>query len=271
MFDVEAALVAAAARAFRLTRFYGELYEAEPADLSEIPYISAAEYHRATGLLDCVVDREALIGTLPPYFKDASRFPFVVPEDEAELVLRQRRIVRALQDLGVEFGASPRFLIVADGRRGPFACELAKAFYWEGFQSSIAYSNGTGDDLRWNVAMHAPDYVVLTSSRHLRHALERPPHTVMLIEHCGDPPIDDLEYPALLYADEVDFIGSRAAGRPAYDYDREQLLIEVDPVSLLSHVSKLQFTCFPLVRYGLGQRVATAADPKTEAHDGPIS
>jgi len=47
-----------------------------------------------------------MIGILPPYFRDASRFPFTVPEDEAELVLRQRRIVLALKDLGVEFGAS---------------------------------------------------------------------------------------------------------------------------------------------------------------------
>jgi hypothetical protein len=265
MSDVEDALIATAGKAFRLTRFYGEVYEAEPADVSEIPYVSVSDYHRAAGLLDCVVDREAMIGILPPYFKDASRFPFTVPEDEAELVLRQRRIVRALHDLGVDFGASPRFLIVADGRRGPFACELAKGIYWEGFQASVSYLNGAGDDLRRDVAIHDPDYVVLTSSRHLRHSLERPRHTVILVEHCGDRPIDDLEYPSLLYADEVDLIGSRAAGRPGYDYDADQLLIEVAPASLLSHVSKLQFTCFPLVRYGLGQRVPTAVAPKREA------
>ncbi len=264
MLDVEDALTATAGKAFRLTRFYGDVYEAEPADTSEIPYISDSDYHRAAGLLDCVVDREAIIGILPPYYRDASRFPFAVPEDEAELVLRQRRIVRAMKDLGVDFGASPRFLIVADGRRGPFACELAKGFYWEGFQTSMSFLNGTGDDLRRDAAIHDPDYVVLTSSRHLRHALERPRHTVWLVEHCGDPPVDDPDYPSLIYADGVDLIGSRAAGRTGYDYDTEQLLIEVDPASLLSHVSKLQFTCFPLVRYGLGQRVPTADAPRTE-------
>jgi hypothetical protein len=265
MLDVDDALVATAGKAFRLTRFYREMCEAEPADVSEIPYVSVSDYQRAAGLLDCIVDREAMIGILPPYFKDASRFPFTVPEDEAELVLRQRRIVRALKDLGVDFGASPRFLIVADERRGPFACELAKGIYWEGFQASITYPSGAGDDLRREVAIHDPDYVVLTSSRHLRHGLERPRHTVLLVEHCGDRPIDDLEYPSLLYADEVDLIGSRAAGRPGYDHDAEQLLIEFDPASLLSHVTKLQFTCFPLVRYSLGQRVPTADRPKTEA------
>ena len=113
--------------------------------------------------------------------------------------------------------------------------------------------------------MHDPDYVVLASGRHLRHALERPRHTVWLVEHCGDPPVDGPEYPSLLYADGVDLIGSRAAGRTGYDYDPEQLLIEVDPASLLSHVSKLQFTCFPLVRYGLGRRVPTADAPETDA------
>ena len=144
MLDVEGALTATAGKAFRSTRFYAETYESEPADASEIPYISDSDYHRAAGLLDCVVDREAIIGILPPYYRDASRFPFTVPEDEAELVLRQRRIVRAMKDLGVDFSAFPRFLIVADGRRGPFACELAKGFYWEGFQTSISLSERIG-------------------------------------------------------------------------------------------------------------------------------
>ena len=265
MLDVEGALTAAAGKAFRLTRFYKEAYGAEPAEASEIPYISASDYHRASGLLDCVVDREAIIGILPSYYRDASRFPFTVPEDEAELVLRQRRIVRAMKDLGVDFGASPRFLIVADGRRGPFACELAKGFYWEGFQASISFRDGSVDELRRDVAMHDPDYVVLTCGRHLRSELGRPRHSVWLVEQCGDPPVGGTEYPSLLYADGVDLIGSRAAGRTGYDYDPEQLLIEVDPASLLSHVSKLQFTCFPLVRYGVGRRVPTADAPETEA------
>jgi hypothetical protein len=265
MLDREDALTATAGKAFQLTRFYAELYDAKPADPSEIPYISDSDYHRAGGLLDCVVDREAIIGILPPYYRDASRFPFTVPEDEAELVLRQRRIVRAMKDLGVDFGASPRFLIVADGRRGPFACELAKGFYWEGFQTSMTFRTGTVDELRQEVAMYDPDYVVLASGRHLRHALERPRHTIWLVEHCGDLPVDGPEYPSLLYADGVDLIGSRAAGRTRYDYDREQLLIEVDPASLLSHVSKLQFTCFPLIRFGLGRRVPMADAPETDA------
>ena len=265
MLDVEDALMATAGEAFRLTRFYADLYEAEPADASGIPYISPSAYHRSAGLLDCVVDREAIIGILPPFDRDASRFPFTVPEDEAELVLRQGRIVRAMKHLGVDFGASPRFLIVADGRRGPFACELAKGFYWEGFQTSIAFATGAVDELRRDVDMHDPDYVVLASGRHLRHALERPRRTVWLVEHCGDDPVDGLDYPSLLYADGVDLIGSRAAGRTGFDYDPEQLLIEVDPASRLSHLTKLRFTCFPLVRYGLGRRVPTLDAPETDA------
>src|SRR3954453_2883522 len=175
MRDVEDALTATAGKAFRLTRFYADVYEPGPADSSEIPSLSDADYHRAAGLLDCVVDREAIIGILPPYYRDASRFPFTVPEDEAELVLRQRRIFRAMRDLGVDFGASPRFLIVADGRRGPFACELAKGIYWGGAQAAIASLDGAdpGDDLRRDVDAHDPDHVVLASGRHLRHALER--------------------------------------------------------------------------------------------------
>ncbi len=258
MFNVEVALLAAARKAFRLTRFYGDVYKSEPAAVSEIRHISVSDYYRAAGLLDCVVDREAMIGILPPYLRDASRFPFTIPEDEAELVLRQQRIVRALKDLGVDFAASPRFLIVTDERRGTFACEVAKGIYWEGFQASLTCLNGTDDDLRHEVAIHDSDYVVLTSSRHRRLALDRPKHTVILTEHCSDRSIDDHDYPALLYADEVDLIGSRAAGRSWYDHEGEQLLIEVDPATQLSHVTKLQFTCFPLIRYSLGQRVPTA-------------
>ena len=265
MLDFDDALTETASRAFRLTQFYAEVYDAEPADASAIPFISDSDYQRAAGLLDCVVDRKAIVGILPPYYRDASRFPFTVPEDEAELVLRQRRIVRAMKHLGVDFGASPRFLIVADGRRGPFACELAKGFYWEGFQTSISFEIGTGDALRREVAIYDPEYVVLTSGRHLRHALARPRHTVWLVEHCGDPPVDGPEYPSLLYADGVDLIGSRAADQTGYDFDPEQLRIEVDPASLISHVSKLQFTCFPLVRYALGRRVPTAEAPESDA------
>jgi hypothetical protein len=257
MLDVEGALTAAAGRAFRLTRFYADMYEAEPGDASEIPFIGGTDYNRAAGLLDCVVDREAIIGILPPYYRDASRFPFTVPEDEAELILRQRRIVRAMKDLGVNFGMSPRFLIVADGRRGPFACEIAKGFYWEGFQTSITFGSGAADELRQEVVLHDPDYVVLVSGRHLRHAVDRARESVWLVEHCGDTPLDAPEYPTLLYADGVDLVGSRPAGRTVCDFDREQLLIEVNPASLLSHASKLMFTCFPLIRYALGRRVPT--------------
>ena len=74
-----------------------------------------------------------------------------------------------------------------------------------------------------------------------------------------------MDYPSLLYADGVDLIGSRAGGQTGYDYDPEQLRIEVDPASLLSHVTKLRSTCFPLVRYGLGRRVPTAGAPGTDA------
>lgn len=265
MLDVEIAMISTARRALRLTRFYSELYEAEPTDVSKIPYVSNSDYHRAAGLLDCVVDREAIIGVLPPFYRDASRFPFTVPEDEAELVLRQRRIVRAMKDLGVDFSESPRFLIVADERRGPFACELAKGFYWEGFQTSISFCSGTGEELRKEVGLHDPDYVVLASGRHLRHALDRSKESVWFVEHCGDPPIDDFEYPSLLYADGVDLVGSRPIGRSGYDYDAEQLFLEVNPKSRLSHVSKLQFSCFPLVRYGLGRHVALIDDPEKDA------
>lgn len=257
----EEALIAAAGMAWHRTRFYGELYGSAPDAADDVPFVSAADYHRAAGVLDCVADREAIIGVVPPYERDASRFPFAVAEDEPELILRQRRIVRAMKDLGVDVDATPRFLVVADGRRGPFACELAKGFYWEGFQTSIAFLDGTADDLRREVEAHDPDYVVLVSGRHLRHAVERPRDAVILVEPCGDRRVDDRGFPSLLYADGVDLVGSRAIGRAGYDFDAEQLRIEVHPETLLSHVTKLRASCFPLVRYGLGVRVPTEVEP----------
>jgi hypothetical protein len=102
------------------------------------------------------------------------------------------------------------------GRRAPGAVRLrlAKGFYCEGFQTSISFRNGTGDELRQDVTLHDPgdpDSVVLTSGRYLRYALERPRHAVWLFEDSGDPPIVGPEYPSRLYTDVVDLIGSRAA------------------------------------------------------------
>ena len=258
MLDIEAALIASAVEAFRTTRFYGDLYDVEPTQASSIPFITASTYHKAAGLLDCVSNREAMIGVLPPYVRDASRFPFVAPEDEPELVLRQRRIVRAFGDLGVDFKAAPRLLIVADDRTGPFACELAKGIYWEGCQASITYLDGQAEDVRRVVDEYDPDYVLLASGRSLGRVLDRPPSSVILVEHCTDRPVDDSDFPALLYADGVDLIGSRALGRNGYDVDPEQLLVELEPASQLSHVTKLRATCLPMVRFGIGRRIPIA-------------
>ncbi len=260
MDELKRRLVPTAQRAYRQTRFYREYFEREPDNLVEIPAISVADYQRAAGLLDCIVSREAMIGILPPYFKEASRFPFTIPEDEAELILRQRRIIRALNDLGIDLKASPRFLIVADERRGPFACELAKGIYWEGLQASITYLSGPSNDLKGEIERFEPDYLFLASGREFRGALGRQSSSTILVEHCSDRLIDDRVYPAMIYADEVDLIGSRPIGRPWYDYDADQLLLELDARSSLTLITKLRFTCFPLVRYGLGQFVPTVDD-----------
>ena len=84
-------LLAAAKLAFRETSFYSHIYRSEPNDVSEIPFISLSAYHRAYGILDCIVDREAMIGVIPPFRRFAKKFPFSVPEDECELVLRQQQ------------------------------------------------------------------------------------------------------------------------------------------------------------------------------------
>lgn len=255
MNQAEDRLVEAAREAFRSTRFYADLYGEGPSTRAEIPFLAASDYHRASGLVDCIVRREEMIGVLPPYWRDSGRFPFVAPEDEAELVLRQRRIVRAFRDLGVDLGGSLRTLIVADERRGPFACEVAKGIYWEGSQASIAYLEGQDEQVRLVVDLYDPDVVVLAAGRDLRGTLRRPRSSVIVVEHCGDRPVDDPGYPALLYADGVDLIGSRPPGREGFDVDPDQLLIEEEPTSGHSHVSKLRASCLPIIRYGLGRRV----------------
>lgn len=253
--EPERDLLTVAREACQQTRFYNELYEVEPRETSEIPFISVSDYHRAHGILDCIVDREMMIGSIPPLHRNVSRFPFNIPEDEDELVWRQRRIVRAMHDIGVVMNSPQRFLIVADESRGPFACEISKGFYWEGHQGSLFYFNGEEVDLHQEIQHHHPDFVVLVSGQHLRNGIQQPRSSVVLVEHCSESLLHDIQYPALLYADEVDLIGSRPAGRFEFDHEDSQLLIEMNPTSGISHISKLQFSCFPLVRYNLGQTI----------------
>ncbi len=254
-------LVDAARRAFQLTRFYHDLYKVEPADETAIPYISSADYHRVHGILDCIAKRETITGVIPSFHRNVRRFPFNVVENEEELILRQRRIVRALKDIGVPEDHAVRFLIIADDSRGPFACELSKGLFWEGHQASIFYLNGIDTDLQREVNLHDPDYVVLTSGRHLRKLIDIPESSILLIEHSDHALIQDFNYPAWLYADEFDLIGSRALGRTYYDYDDKQLLLEREPGSRVTHISTLNFSCFPLIRYSSGLIIPTQNDP----------
>jgi hypothetical protein len=263
--DPRLRLLDAACRAFHRTRFYHDLYEVEPVDDADIPYISSTAYHQAYGILDCIVDREQIVGVLPSYRRNVRRFPFTVVEDAAELVLRQRRIVRALEDIGVPEDGACRFLIIADDSRGPFACEVSKGLYWEGHQASIFYLNGVDEDLQREVRLHDPDYTVLTSGRHLRRIIERPTSSIVVVEHCDNRPIQDLNYPALLYADECDLIGSRAPGRAYFDYDDEQLLLERVPASRATCISTLAFSCFPFMRYALSVSIPTRNDRSGQA------
>ena len=258
--NVDEALTAAAGRAFRLTRFYANLYRTEPTNASEVPYLSASDFHQADGLLDCVADREAIIGILPPYERDAGRLPFAVPEDEAELVLRQRRIVRTMGDLGVRI-AVPSVLIVADGRGGPFASEVAKGFYWEGFQTSIVFGGGSADELRGRSTRLTPTTSCWPAADTFAMLLDRPPRTVWLVEDCGRPPIECAR------ASLAPLRRRRGphrfeSGGPSRVRPRPRAIAHRGyPHSLLSHVTKLQFTCLPLVRFGLGRRVSTLEAP----------
>jgi hypothetical protein len=245
------ALVNAGQRAFRETLFYRDLYENEPSRASDIPFISTADYYRANGLLDCIADRAKVIGIVPPFHRGGDSFPFVVPESEEELELRQGRIVRAMRDLCIDLDGTSRFLIVTDEAHGPFACEISKGLYWERCQASIVYLTERTEDVLQEIDLHAPTHTILVSGRHLRNQLAACSRSTIIVEHCSAALISDTGFPALLYADALDIVASRPSGRAEFAYDSSQLLLEVDPRSHHVHATKLNAAFFPLVRFSL--------------------
>jgi hypothetical protein len=246
-------LLGAAQNAYDKTRFYSDLYGERPKRPQGIPVVNHAHYHRVQGLLDCITNREDVVGALPAYRRNVRRFPFNVVESDHEAALRHKRFVGAMRDLGFPLDRSKRrFLLLIDDACGPFGCELSKALSWERQQASMTCFNGNPGDLAEDIRAHAPDVMVLVA-RSL--AADRPPLDgvpCIMVEHVESLAETPSACPTLLVCDELHVIASRPPEREAWRYAGDQILLEKDAASGLLCVTTLRFSCFPLIRYNLG-------------------
>ena len=107
------ALLSAAQRAFDETEFYSGLYELRPDDDQQIPFINHSDYHRASGLLDCITDRSEVSGYLPAYHRNIRKFPFNIIESDVEQKQRHDRLMHCLDILDID-SVKEIFLCVID-------------------------------------------------------------------------------------------------------------------------------------------------------------
>lgn len=250
-------MLSAAQRAYDSTRFYSDLYRQRPTSLDGVPTVSHANYHRARGLLDCITDREDVVGALPAYRRNVRRFPFNVVESEEEAALRHERFVQAMRDLGFPLDKERRrFLLLIDDACGPFGCELSKALSWERQQASMVLLNGSPEDLSADIRSHGPDVVVQVAGTPLVEQLPLNGAACIAVEHVEANVDASSNCPTLLVCDELHVVASRPAGREAWRFAGDQILLEQDDLSRLLHVTTLRFTCFPLIRYNLGCHLA---------------
>ena len=239
-------IVNAAQSAYERTVFYRRLYGAAPQSEEEIPFISATEYFRAAGTLDCIDRSVEICSVLPPFRRGCSRLPHTVPESDADVDRRQERIQLALQDVGAE---ETRMLVVTTEANGPFACDFSTGVGWEGCPASIYYWNGSRDDLLFELEAHQPNWLVWSHSTPLPDGLNFPQERTILA-HCMDDPLPAWAGAVWLFCDEVNLIGSRPAGRAEFRVDAEQFCVEIGRAGRPC-LTTLAHDVFPLIRYEL--------------------
>ena len=98
------AVLDAAQCAFDETAFYRDRYRDRPASPADVPFVSHAAYHRANGLLECICDREEIIGAIAPWVRGVRRFPYNIVESETESAHRFDRLLHALGVLDLRTG-----------------------------------------------------------------------------------------------------------------------------------------------------------------------
>ena len=240
--------------AFHKIQFYTELYEVCPETWNDVRFISRVQFQRARGILNCIDRTKNIAQVVPPYDRNVRRFPFTVVESAKDLQARQKRIVRALRDIGVQDGEILGFLLYADDGCGPFACDLSTGFAWEGHRASIAYFTGRREDIRFQIEAHQPDFIVWCLPYSPDQWVDLPADRVLCVLHM-DYPMPCPIYPGWLFADEVNLIGSRPVGREEFAIDKEQFYLEWDAITARPSLTTLSAEMLPLIRYCFDQPI----------------
>jgi hypothetical protein len=251
-------LLDTAQRAFDAVPFYSVLYRVRPEVEDDVPFISHVAFHRARGTVDCIARTAQIIGAVPAYRRGLSCFPLTVLESEEEWQARLGRLRHALGLLGVGPEAGLRFALVADDATGPFASEISNFLAWDRAEGSIVFLPSSGVSVSAAVGGLAPDVVLVVSPDVAPEEIAHSGRKVVTVRHVGDARPDPIGFDRLLVCDELFVLGAARAGQHGYWFDLRSVVPEAEPRSGLLAVTTPEFTCFPLVRYCLGRKLALA-------------
>ena len=242
------ALLSAAQRAFDETEFYSGLYELRPDDDQQIPFISHSDYHRASGLLDCITDRSEVSGYLPAYHRNIRKFPFNIIESDVEQKQRHDRLMHCLDILDIDSGQPSTYLIIADDASGPFAGEISTCLAWEHNIASIVFHHSNLDQLLNDIKSCAPDYIIKVSNFSWQLDLREYSKKTITVLHV-DYPIPVSCRLAFLACDEIGVFAARKNPEDLFSYNEENLLIETNPLTRLPALTTVNFGIAPFIRY----------------------
>ena len=242
------ALLSAAQRAFDETEFYSGLYELRPDDDQQIPFISHSDYHRASGLLDCITDRSEVSGYLPAYHRNIRKFPFNIIESDVEQKQRHDRLMHCLDILDIDSGQPSTYLIIADDASGPFAGEISTCLAWEHNIASIVFHHGDLDQLLDDIKSYAPDFIIKVSNSSWHLDLGKYSSKTITVHHV-DHPIPISSNLTLLACDEIGIFAARKNLGDSFSYDEENLRVEINPLTRLPALTTINFGIAPFIRY----------------------
>ena len=242
-------ILSAAKRAFSTTQFYESLYQKVPKDIEAVPHIRASFFHQCNGLLDCIVDRELVCGTLPPFLRHGQEYPLTITESEKEMDLRHRRITNSVNSI-LEIGKNDRcnFLILSDELTGPYCGEILSSLAWEHHHASVCYWFNE-EQLINDLDSFKPDCLIIASPLVPISGVILNKVKCIQIQHISNMSNWNANIDALLVSDEFSVFAHRKLSQQKYQYLSESILIENDPISNFASITTHNFDCHPFIRY----------------------
>jgi len=247
--DQNTLLLSAAKRAYRGTLFYENLYQSEPVEIESIPHIRASLFHQCNGLLDCIVDRDLVCGTLPPFLRHGQEYPLTITESEKEMDLRHRRIMHSVNSiLDIVNSASCNFLILSDELTGPFCGQVLSSLAWEHHHASVCYWFNEEQLIR-DLDAFKPDCLIIASPLVFISDAILSKVKCIQIQHTSSRSNWSANVDGILVSDEFSVFAHRKLSHEKYHYLTESIFIEEDPVSNYASVTTHDFDCHPFIRY----------------------